>query len=58
MQQNNPCDIPLADVLAHLRADTALSPGARALAYDRVWEATRDEDERLGQRPAGLPDGR
>lgn len=61
MQQNKqpqPCHVPLADVLAHLRADTKLSPEARSLAYDRVWEATREQDERDGQRPTGLPDGR
>lgn len=56
MQQNKPCEIPLADVLAHLRADPALSPEARALAVERVWNATRGgEDERDGQRPARLP---
>lgn len=60
MQQNKqpePCHIPLADVLAHLRADAALSPEARALAYDRVWQATREQDERYGQRPTRLSCG-
>jgi len=50
MQQNKqpePCDIPIADVVAHLHADTRLSPEARALALERVWDAERDERARL-----------
>ena len=58
MQHNKlePCHVPLADVLAHLNADAALSPEARALAFDRIWQATRASDERVGLRAAGLPD--
>jgi len=49
------CEVPLADVLAHLRADPYLSAGARQLAIERVWNASCSEDKRLGQRAAGLP---
>jgi hypothetical protein len=55
-KQTEPCHVPLADVLAHLNADAALSPEARSLAFDRIWQATRASDERLGLRAAGLPD--
>ncbi len=54
--KHEPCEIPLADVLAHLRADPALSPEARDFAVEFIWDATRGgEDERGGQRAAGLP---
>lgn len=55
--KTKPCEIPLADVLAHLRADPALSPEARELALGRVWCATSGEHERIGLRAPGLPDG-